>query len=265
MNLHFIAGLPRSGSTLLCNILAQNPDCYSSQTSGLLDVLFGIRNQWDNLIEMRSMDQDLSQQRKLAVMQAVVASFYADVAQPVVFDKSRGWLMHLEMIEWVMQQPVKILVPVRDLRDVLASFEKLWRTASQSRQMAHETQNYLNLQTVEQRCDWWVRGDQPVGLAYNRIKDAQQRGFRDRMHFVDYDKLCRQPERTLDGIYDFLALPRFSHDFGNVEQVTWEDDAVHGMPPSSLHGIRSVVKPQEPQWPKVLGKAADKFAKAEVW
>ena len=48
----FISGLPRSGSTLLCNILAQNPEAkVSKATSGLHDVLFGVRNQWDRLTE----------------------------------------------------------------------------------------------------------------------------------------------------------------------------------------------------------------------
>ena len=114
MILHCISGLPRSGSTLLCNILAQNPRFYASQTSGMLDVLFGVRNQWDNLIEMKAMDQELSEQRKLAVLRGIMESFYADVDRPVIFDKSRGWLAHLEMLELLLQRPARELEPVRD-------------------------------------------------------------------------------------------------------------------------------------------------------
>ena len=48
----FISGLPRSGSTLLCNILAQNPAFFVTKaTSGCIEILFSIRNQWDRITE----------------------------------------------------------------------------------------------------------------------------------------------------------------------------------------------------------------------
>jgi sulfotransferase len=51
---YFIAGLPRSGSTLLCNILAQNPRFYATHTSGCIEILLTIRNYWDKCIEHRA-------------------------------------------------------------------------------------------------------------------------------------------------------------------------------------------------------------------
>ena len=82
--LHFIAGLPRSGSTLLCNILMQNERLHCSATSGLLDLLIPIRNGWDNLAAMRAMGAGESQQQKLNTLRACVNGFYAHVARPVV-------------------------------------------------------------------------------------------------------------------------------------------------------------------------------------
>jgi sulfotransferase len=265
MILHFIAGLPRSGSTLLANCLAQNPRFYATQTSGMLEVLFGVRNSWDKIVEMRAMENGLSETRKMAVLRGIANDFYADVDKPIVFDKSRGWLAHLEMIENILQRPAKVLVPVRDLRDVLASFEKLWREASKTRQLDIESGNYANFQTVEQRLFAWTNAEQPVGLAYNRIKDALQRGYRDRMHFVEYDKFCNQPSATTKGIYEFLDEPIYEHDFTHVEQVTWEDDTVHGFPAGSLHNIRSKIIPQPTQWPTILGSAAEKYRGMELW
>jgi len=264
MILHCISGLPRAGSTLLCNVLAQNPRFYATQTSGLLDVLFGVRNQWDNLIEMRAMDSQLSEQRKLAVLRGIAQSFYGDVDRPVIFDKSRGWLAHMELLVTLFPD-ARVLVPVRDMRDVLASFEKLYRKTSATRQLVAEGANYLAFQTVEQRLEYWTRYDQPVGLAYNRIKDALQRGWRDRLIFVDYDAFTRNPAGVMRNVYAFLEEPWFQHDFARVEQVTWEDDAVHGFAAGALHGIRSEIKPQPPQWPSVLGKAADRYANQEIW
>ena len=265
MILHFISGLPRSGSTLLCNVLAQNPHFYATQTNGLIEILLSIRNHWDIYIEMKAMDNELSEKRKLAVLRGITENFYADVDCPIIFDKSRGWLAHLEMLENILQKPVKILVPVRDMRDVLASFEKLWCEASKTRQLGIEEAAYLKFQTIEQRLAMWTAFDQPVGLAYNRIKDALQRGWKDKMHFVEYEKFTQFPERTMKGIYEFLDEPYFEHDFKHVEQITWEDDTAHGFPAGSLHNIRAEIKPQPPQYPNILGNAADIYRGQELW
>ena len=48
-----------------------------------------------------------------------------------------------------------------------------------------------------------------------------------------------------------------------TEQVTWEDDAVHGF--KGLHDIRPKVDAIGPQYPQVLGKLADKYKGPYVW
>ena len=262
-SLFFISGLPRAGSTLLCNILAQNPRFYTTATSGILDILFVVRNKWDNLAEFRAMPQEQSDAAKRRVLRGILESYFANVDRPVVFDKSRGWLAHIEMAEWVLGRKVKILVPVRDIRDILASFEKLWRNAARKSQIAGERDNYVQFQTVKGRMDFWARADQPVGLAYNRVRDAIQRGYGDRLHFVRFEQLTSNPRQTMREVYAFLGEEWFEHDFDNVEQVTVEDDRVHGF--DGLHTIRSKVEPVPPQWPTVLGEAANKFANLEIW
>jgi len=255
--LFFLGGLPRSGSTLLCNILAQNPEIHATHTSACLEVLFLLRNNWDEFIEHKAHPLEETKQK---VMRGVLENYYWDVEKPIVIDKSRGWLAHLEMLEWVLDHKVKVLVPVRDLRDVLASFEKLWRKAAKNRQLGVEKDNYMRFQKLQDRLDIWCKQDEPVGLAVNRVKDAVARGLEDRMHFVDYDDLTRNPASTLRQVYEFLDLEPFGHNFDNVEQVTTENDDVHGFG-VPLHNIRSKVEPQSPQWPEVLGKSSDAYAR----
>lgn len=257
---YFIAGLPRSGSTLLANILAQNPRFHTTSTSGIMDVMFGVRNTWDKLVEFQANPND---EAKLRVLRGILESYYADIDKPVVFDKCRGWLSLLEMAENVLGHKAKVLVPVRDMRDVLASFEKLWRNTSKTTQVAQESSHYFKFQTVQGRCEVWLSQEQPVGLAYNRITDALVRGFSDRMFFVDFDDLTSRPEQAMDGVYKFLGEESFKHNFNKVEQVTWEDDAVHMF--KGLHDIRSKVEPMEPQWPKVLGPFAENYGKLNFW
>ena len=44
--LHFLSGIPRSGSTVLAAILNQNPITHVSTTSGLVHALDGLANTW---------------------------------------------------------------------------------------------------------------------------------------------------------------------------------------------------------------------------
>ncbi|SIO60666.1 sulfotransferase [Singulisphaera sp. GP187] len=260
----FLSGLPRSGSTLLANILAQNPRFHASATSGILDVIFGVRNHWDQLAPFQAMiDRDASEAAKRRVLRGILESYYADDPRPVVFDKSRSWLAHLELAEAILGRRARVLVPVRDIREVLASFERLWRKASATRQIPQESQFYVEFQSIEGRCAVWARGDQPLGLACNRIRDALMRGFRDRLLFVPYESLTAAPAMTMAQIYEFLGEEPFAHDFENVVQVTHEDDRAYGF--ADLHSIRARVEPTPPHWPKVLGEAAALYANVRFW
>ncbi len=222
--------------------------------------MFGVRNAWDTMLEFKASPNELAKKR---VIRGVLENFYADIEKPVVFDKSRGWLSLIEMTEYVLDKKIKIIVPVRDTRDVLASFEKLWRENAKKGQIEAEGQNYFQFQTTQGRTEFWLRKDQPVGLALSRIGDALQRGFADRLLFVEFESLTSAPEKTMKAVYDFLGEKWFPHNFNNVEQVTFEDDAVHGF--KNLHTIRKKVEPMGPQWPHILGNFAEGLDSLNLW
>lgn len=257
--IHFIAGQTRSGSELLCNILAQNPKFDATATSGIMDVIFGVRNNWDNLVEFKATPNDEAKKR---VMKAMLHAYH-NSDKKVVFDKCRGWAMYSEMAKELLDHDIKILVPVRDMRQVLSSWEKLYRKEAGTSQSHLEKLDYFKAQTVQGRCELLLRNDQPVGLAHNRIIDALQRGWGKNMFFVDYDDLTNNPEGTMKAIHTFLGEPYFEYDFNNVEQVTKADDAVYGF--KDLHKIRKEVKPQPDDWKEVLGEWADDYRKLNFW
>lgn len=261
---YFISGLPRAGSTLLCNILAQNPRFYvSPATSGCHDVLFNIRNQWDKLVEHQAEGIVYAQLR--GVMRAALDAYHMTDKQ-VILDKGRGWLSLIEMLEFVKPlAPVKILVPVRDIAEILASFEQLWRKSTGQSQWAFEQADYFKAQTIEGRCDIWASQGQPVGLAYNRVKDALSRGHAKSLLFIEFDDLTQKPAETLRKIYAFLGEENYEHNFVHVEQVSREDDVnVHRIP--GLHTIRPTVAPVPKRALEILGPAlAQKYSNAEVW
>jgi len=256
--IHCVSGLPRAGSTLLCSILAQNPRFRVTPTSGIMEVVLLVRSRWNKIVEFQAAPDE---EAKLRVMKSVVDGYFSDPQhdQPVVFDKCRGWLAALEALEGILGRKAKVVVPVRDVRDVLASFEQLWRIDSSTWELPQEHANYYRWQTVEGRCEVWMSPNQPVGLAYNRIQDALARGFADRLHFVEFEELTRQPREVMQGIYEFLEETFFEHDFEHIEQATHEDDSRIGIP--GLHEIQPKLNPSVPLWPKYLGSFADRYTR----
>ena len=253
--IHFLAGLPRSGSTLLANILAQNPAMHVTPTSGICDMLVQVRNGWDRNDAFQAMNRAESERVKGDVLRAMLQAYFGRVERPICIDKNRYWAEFLEMGAELIggRDRVKVLVTVRDLRDVVASFEKLYRKTSALGQVSQEASMALKFKTALGRAEVFVDDAQPVGRAYNAIRDAVTRGWYDRMHFIDFEDLTRRPQETMQGIYRFLDVAPHRHEFDNVEQVTFEDDFVYGF--KDLHVIRAKVEPQPPAWPKVYDDA----------
>lgn len=257
--IHFLSGLPRSGSTLLCNILAQNPMIHTTPTSACHETLFSLRNNWHQWVEHRAAPS-LRNEKNLQRMMAAMLNSYHDTDRPIIIDKGRGWISMVEMVEFALSRPVKIIVPVRNITHILASFEKLHRS---QRHAYAEPGDYIIAQTTQGRAENLLKSGEVVGLAYNRLRDVLQRGQRDRLHFVEFENLTHDPLRTLDEIYTFLDLPGFNHNFDDIQQYTFEDDSIHGLP---LHTVRSAVKPVKDDSETVLGvDLCKKYAGTEFW
>lgn len=252
----FVAGLPRSGSTLLMNILGQNSEFYVTPTSGILDILVTIRNHWNQNILFKLIPWDESEKTLVQVLRHAMEGYFAHIDKRVCFDKSRGWLEFLELASVLSgaRESVRAIVTVRDLRDVCASFEKLYRSTAATGQIPQEQGDHtLKMKTALGRLEVFIDNGQPVGRSFNAIRDAVTRGWRKNILFVEYEALTRNPESVMQGVYMFLDEKPFKHDFENVAQLTIEDDSLHGF--KDLHRIRARVRPQQPQWPEVYDTA----------
>ena len=64
--LFFQSSLPRAGSTMLQNILAQNPDVYATPTSGVLELIYGARANYSSSPEFKAQDTELMKQGYLS-------------------------------------------------------------------------------------------------------------------------------------------------------------------------------------------------------
>ena len=84
------------------------------------------------------------------------------------------------------------------------------------------------------------------------------------MLLIEFEHLTQHPEATMKSVYKFLGEEPFEHDFKNVEQVTQENDDIHGIP--GLHVIRPEVLPVQVDAKSIIGEDAfDKYSNAEFW
>lgn len=251
--MHFVAGLPRSGSTLLMNLLAQNHRHHVTATNGLADLVLGLRDGWMRNPAFQAQGIHTLQHRIVSASRALMHGWYEDELRQgkVVFDKSRAWVAALEILDALFpDEKVPVIVTVRDIRSVVASFERLYRKNPMTRaafgpQMARAA-------TTSGRADLLLSDQGVVGSAVNRIRDAMNRDP-DRLVIVPYRALTTDPRSTMAYIHQRLGLPNFVYDPDHVQQVTQEDDAVHGWGPQ-LHQIQQKVRPpdSETPWDDVL-------------
>lgn len=240
---------PRSGSTVFASIANQNPSIHSTPTSACLDVIFGVKNVWNNLPEHQTHDTTITRKN---VLKGILNSYYEDVNNPIILEKSRGWVSELEMYEDITGEKAKVIATVRPIYDILASMEKVYRKTKAIKQVPDEAANYFAFQNIYTRCEFWTKGDGGlIGLAYLRLQDAIIRGFRDRILFIKYDDLCINPNEQMKKFYDFIGEPYYQHDYNNLEQIE-ENDDVWGY--IDLHKIRKKLEYKPSDAIEILGK-----------
>jgi sulfotransferase len=248
--LFFQSSLPRAGSTLLQNILAQNPDIYATPTSGVLELVFAARGNYTTSPEFKAQDADLMKSGFLSFCRNGMDGFYNAITdKKYVIDKSRGWGIHYDFINLIYPDP-KIICMVRDPKDIFASMENNFRRHPDKQS---DILNWSTGQgtTVPKRIDVWVQNP-PVGLAFERLGEMFRTGIASKVLFIRFEDLCLYPESTMVRIYEYLDIPHFKHDFDNIEQVTKEDDEVYGA--FGDHVIRTKLEPVRSKAKELLGK-----------
>ncbi len=234
--IHFISGLPRSGSTLLAALLRQNPFFHAGMTSpvgGLFNVLLREMSQGN---ESAVFIDDEQRERLLRVC---FDAYYADIhPDKLVFDTNRQWTTKLPALTSLFPK-AKLICCVRNPAWVIDSIERLIR------------RNYLEPSkifnfdpggTVYSRTSGLGAPDGMVGFAWNALREAVYGEQADRILLVRYETLTANPRGALAAIYQFLDQPLFAHDPEHIEPCydMIEFDARLGTP--GLHNVGSAVR-----------------------
>ena len=223
--IHFISGLPRSGSTLLAGLLRQNPRFAAAMTGPVGSLVTTLLNTMSPQNETAVFLDDA---KRRAILKAVVEAYYADQTdKEVVFDTNRMWCARLPLIRLLFPE-AKVLCCVRNVAWIMDSFERLVRRNAFEPSRLFSTPD--ERATVYSRTEALAHRDRVVGFAYSALKEAYYGEHSNHLLLIDYDILTRKPEACLRLVYRFLGEEWFAHDFANVEYDAPEFDGPLGAP-----------------------------------
>jgi len=256
--IHFISGLPRSGSTLLAALLRQNPRFSAGMTSPVGSLFAAMLRETSQRNEaVVFIDDDMRERLLRGIFEAVYAEIHP---RQVVFDTNRMWASKLPALTQLFPR-AKVICCVRHVSWIVDSIESLIS------RNAFELTGIFSFEpggTVYSRVEGLGSPTGMVGFAFNALREAVYGRHADRLLLVRYESLTANPLGTLAAIYEFIGEPLFAHDPGHIEPCydMIEFDARLGTP--GLHHVGSAVlaKPRDTILPPDL---FGRFAKDAFW
>jgi sulfotransferase len=235
--IHFISGLPRSGSTLLSAILRQNPRFHAGMTGPVGSLV-------DAMLRAMSMSNEtaifITDAQREALLRNIFATYYADIPHgDVVFDTNRIWCSRLPLLTALFPH-AKMICCVRDVPWIFDSIERLIR---KNKFQPSGIFNFEPGGTVYSRVEGLAGFGGLVGHAWNALREAFCGEHTDRLLALTYETLSSRPERAIEAVYDFIGEKPFAHDFDNVEFDADDFDRRLGTP--GLHRVARQVRPSE--------------------
>ena len=251
--IHFVSGLPRAGSTLLCALLRQNQRFAAAMTSPVVSLVNALLPKMSEGKEFAVFFDD---ERRRTILRGVFDAYYAYLASgQVVFDTNRTWTGKAALLSNLYPES-RIICCVREIGWIIDSIEKMLR------QNPIQVSRMFNFQTgssVYGRVEKLMNSENGlIGLAWSSLREAWFSEYARNLIVINYDTLVREPQVIMRRLYEELQEPLFQHDFNHVIYDEPDYDATIGMP--GLHKVREKVEYQKREPcipPDIFAKYAD--------
>jgi len=236
-----VTGLPRAGSTLLCQLLAQHPGIHSEgHSSPLCNTLLAMRRVVsDDAFFLAQLDQSFerSYAHLASAMRGYLRGWYHDCERPVVVDKNRAWLHAVEFLLH-LEPDAKLIVCLRELGQIYGSIE-----AQHQRTILLDFPDYLADYDRLGRADMLFAKDKTIGaplISLQAVLDLP-RGVQERLYFLRFEDLMGKPEACMSHLYAWLGVAPFDIDPEQIVQGASESDSHYRM--KYLHTCVPGIKP----------------------
>lgn len=233
---YFLAGLPRSGSTLLTALLNQNNTIYASEVSPVASMMGFL---YKNIEGMESFKADYKKNSHINCVKEIPNSFYSDIEKPIVIDKNRMWgtPFHFNLAQ-LINPDTKIILTVRPILEILASIINLCnKNPNNNIDLSLQNEDFYSKyykDLNDARCEYVMRAGGELDLALLSV--ANSLNHPKNFHIVWYNNLTDNPQNELNKIYDFLGVKRHTHDLQNIKSV----DKLNDVQAFGIHNLHKV-------------------------
>jgi sulfotransferase len=260
-----MAGLPRSGSTLLASILNQNPEIYVSAQSPLPNMLGAAYNQYQSKENLDSSRFD----DIYNVVDNIIPLFYANHPEKYIVDKNFSWLdPHPYLIlENHLKNDIKVICPVRDILEILASWNKLCEKDKNNEYDKLIIKGDKSKRSMaDKRADFFMNLGEEGNAITNSLENLKRvlyPQFKDNILLVEYNDIVFNTKETIENIYNFLEIEKFDHTFNSLK-TTHKYNDIWGV--KGHHDIKPEIKKEDYDLPKLFSKhIIDKYSGLEFW
>lgn len=259
----FDSGLPRSGSTLLTSILNQNPELHAGALSPVFELMYQIEGYFEVSEQAKAYPKPQCNHK---IISSVLENYYSDVETPYVIDKSRAWVGQIDFIRKYITPNPKIICTVRNPLDILASFIDLIHKSKGEISFLDKAlmSNRIPI-SDDNRCEFLMSPSGVVFNSMNGIAKAFHEGDRSCLHLIDYDELISNPQKVLNGVYEFLELEPYEHNLDKITNVHRERDTeVYGL--STMHELKPKIEKTSRSYQDILSeKVINKYSNLDFW
>jgi sulfotransferase len=265
----FLSGPPRTGNTLLSSILNQNPDIQVSPLSPLTDIIF-------SLDEIHSNENLISFNNHNELDKFISSSFegyYKECKGKYIIDRGPwGTPDNLKLLQKYLPNEIKIIVTVRDIVEILASFMRLNLREMLFNQFKYEVETGYRFgetyKTDEEiMCELLMspRGqiEKHLFSLFNLMKEENKKY----LHLLEYNDLINQPEKSIKDIYQFLNIPYYkNHNFNKIDPFIINNKTYADKYVKDLHTLKPKISSPNYKVEDILSESTiQKYSGMEFW
>ena len=254
---YFLAGLPRSGNTLLASILNQNDQINVSANSLVSSILYSIVSNNYVGIEESLIFKNFPDKKSLVnCISGCFDSYYKDWTGKIIIDRSNwGTPYNLKILEDFCPNELKFICPIRPTLDILCSFIKLYEK--------NKLINVRNKAEVRAACEQLMAEEGVLYRGINSVLNLSKSKYSESTLFVSYENLCSDTELEIERIYKFIGLNKYNHNYTNITQykingISYNDNINAYY--KDLHKLRTKVSKRDYELRKILpGDVIDRY------
>jgi sulfotransferase len=243
-----VTGLPRAGSTLLCQLLSQHPEIHcEGHSSPLCNTLLGIRRMIsDDTFLLSQLDNsfDISYAHLTTAMQGFLRGWHHGIQKNTVVDKNRAWLHAIELLLSI-EPEAKLIVCLRELGQIYGSIE-----AQHQRTILVDFIDHLADFDRFGRADMLFAKDKAIGaplISLHAVPDLPK-GVQEHLYFLRFEDLMDRPVACMSHLYAWLGLSSFAIDPEQLQIGNQESDSHYHMKYPHRQTAR-IVKPKRHEIP----------------